>query len=66
MREPEGIETSPPGDSSVRAWSKRREPDIRNVEAVGYSYESVPANPPQTLCGPWRLDIGQGYSPRCA
>ena len=35
MREPEGIETPLPGRSSERTWSKRREPDIRNVEAVG-------------------------------
>ena len=35
MREPEGIETPQPGKSSERTWSKRREPDIRNVEAVG-------------------------------
>ena len=35
MREPEGIATPPPGNSSERAWSKRREPDIRNVEAEG-------------------------------
>ena len=25
----------PPGKSSERPWSKHREPDIRNVEAVG-------------------------------
>ena len=37
MREPEGIETLPPGKSSERTWSKRREPDIRNVEAEGSS-----------------------------
>ena len=35
MREPEGIETPPPGQPSERTWSKGREPDIRNVEAVG-------------------------------
>ena len=35
MREPEGIETPLPGKSSERPWSKHREPDIRNVEAVG-------------------------------
>jgi len=35
MREPEGVETPPPGKSSERPWSKHREPDIRNVEAVG-------------------------------
>ena len=35
MREPEGIETPPPGRSSERTWSKRREPDIRNAEAEG-------------------------------
>jgi hypothetical protein len=35
VREPEGIETPPPGKSSERPWSKRQEPDIRNVEAVG-------------------------------
>ena len=37
MREPEGIETPRPGQSSERPWSKRREPDIRNVEAEGSS-----------------------------
>ena len=37
MREPEGIETPPPGQPSERTWSKGREPDIRNVEAVGSS-----------------------------
>ena len=37
MREPEGIETPLPGKSSERSWSKRREPDIRNVEAEGSS-----------------------------
>ena len=37
MREPEGVETPPPGKSSERPWSKHREPDIRNVEAVGSS-----------------------------
>ena len=37
MREPEGIETPPPGKSSERPWSKHREPDIRNVEAEGSS-----------------------------
>ena len=37
MREPEGIETPPPGESSERPWSKHREPDIRNVEAEGSS-----------------------------
>ena len=35
MREPEGIETPPPGRSSESPWSQHREPDIRNVEAVG-------------------------------
>ena len=45
MREPEGIETPPPGKSSERPWSKRREPDIRNVEAVG----SIPSPPPNGL-----------------
>jgi hypothetical protein len=35
VREPEGIETPLPGKSSERPWSKGREPDIRNVEAVG-------------------------------
>jgi hypothetical protein len=35
VREPEGIETPPPGKSSETPWSKHREPDIRNVEAVG-------------------------------
>ena len=29
VREPEGIETSPPGISSESTWSKHREPDIR-------------------------------------
>jgi hypothetical protein len=37
VREPDGIETPPPGKSSERSWSKRREPDIRNVEAEGSS-----------------------------
>ncbi len=37
MREPEGVETPPPGKSSERPWSKHREPDIRNVEAEGSS-----------------------------
>ena len=37
MREPEGIETPPPGKSSERPWSKRQEPDVRNVEAEGSS-----------------------------
>ena len=37
MREPEGIETPLPGKSSGKPWSKRREPDIRNVEAEGSS-----------------------------
>ncbi len=37
MREPEGIETPPPGKSSESTWSKHREPDIRNVEAEGSS-----------------------------
>ena len=37
MREPEGIETPPPGKSSEMTCSKRREPDIRNVEAEGSS-----------------------------
>ena len=32
VREPEGIETPPPGESSERPWSKHREPDIRNVQ----------------------------------
>jgi hypothetical protein len=35
VREPEGIATPPPGMPSQRTWSKPREPDIRNVEAVG-------------------------------
>lgn len=35
MREPEGIETPPPGKSSERPWSKDRESYIRNVEAEG-------------------------------
>ena len=35
MRDPEGIETHLPGKSSESPWSKHREPDIRNVEAVG-------------------------------
>jgi hypothetical protein len=37
VREPEGIETPPPGTSSERPRSKHREPDIRNVEAEGSS-----------------------------
>ena len=37
MREPEGIATPLSGKSSERAWSKRREPDFRNVEAEGSS-----------------------------
>jgi hypothetical protein len=37
VREPEGVETPPPGKSSERPWSKHREPDIRNVEAEGSS-----------------------------
>ena len=37
MREPEGIETQLPGKSSEKPWSKRREPDVRNVEAEGSS-----------------------------
>ena len=37
MREPEGIERLPPGESSEGPWSKLREPDIRNVEAEGSS-----------------------------
>ena len=36
-RGPEGIETPPPGKSSERPRSKRREPDLRNVEAEGSS-----------------------------
>jgi hypothetical protein len=35
VREPEGIEMPLAGNSSERAWSKGREPHIRNVEAVG-------------------------------
>ena len=35
MREPEAVETPPPGKYSERPRSKHREPDIRNVEAVG-------------------------------
>ena len=42
MREPEGIETALPGRSSERPWSKHREPDIRNVEAV----VRIPSPPP--------------------
>ena len=37
MREPEGIETPPPGNSSERPWSKDREPYVRNAEAEGSS-----------------------------
>ena len=37
VREPEGVETPPPGKSSERPRSKHREPDIRNVEAEGSS-----------------------------
>ena len=37
MREAEGAETPSPGKSLERAWSKHREPDIRNVEAEGSS-----------------------------
>ena len=37
MREPEGIETPPPGKFSERPWSKHREPDIRIVEVGGSS-----------------------------
>ena len=37
MRDPEGIETPLPGKSSESTWSKRREPDIRNVEGEGSS-----------------------------
>ena len=37
VREPQGIETPPPGKSSERPRSKRREPDLRNVEAEGSS-----------------------------
>ncbi len=50
MREPEGIATPPPGNSSERAWSKHREPDIRNVEAVG----SNPITSTIHLVGPRR------------
>ena len=35
MREPAGTATPPPAISSERAWSKRREPHFRNVEAEG-------------------------------
>ena len=34
VREPEKNETPLPGKSSERPWSKRREPDIRNVEVA--------------------------------
>ena len=37
MREPEEIETPPPGKSSERAWSNDREPYVRNVEVGGSS-----------------------------
>jgi hypothetical protein len=37
MREPEGVETPPPGKSSERPRSKHREPDIRNAEDEGSS-----------------------------
>ena len=46
MREPEGIETPLPGSSSERPWSKGREPDFRNVEAVG-------SNPITSTRKPW-------------
>ena len=46
MRESEGIETPLPGKSSKRTWSKRREPDIRNVEVGGSS--------PITSTGLWK------------
>ena len=42
MREAEGAETPSPGKSLERAWSKHREPDIRNVEAE----VRVPSPPP--------------------
>jgi hypothetical protein len=35
VRGPEGIAAPLPGKFTERAWSKRREPHIRNVEAVG-------------------------------
>ena len=37
MRGPEGIATPLPAISSESAWSKHREPDVRNVEAEGSS-----------------------------
>jgi hypothetical protein len=48
VREPEGIETPPPGKSSERPWSKRREPDIRNVEAEGSSPFTSTKGPSQS------------------
>ena len=35
MREPEGTESLRPGRSEKIPWSKGREVDVRNVEAVG-------------------------------
>ena len=37
MREPEGVETPPPGQPSERTWSKGREPYVRIVEVGGSS-----------------------------
>ena len=62
MREPEGIETPLPGKSSERSWSKRREPDIRNVEAEGSSPFTSTRSPVQ------RAKVGsprRSHSPTC-
>ena len=48
MREAEGAETPSPGKSLERAWSKHREPDIRNVEAevrVLHLHQEKPRSP---------------------
>ena len=57
MREPEGIETLPPGKSSERTWSNYRETDIRNVEAEGSN--------PFTSTGPKALVRG-GFQTKSA
>ena len=42
MREPEGIETPPPGKSSERTWSKHREPHFRNVVLPEFEWVGIP------------------------
>jgi hypothetical protein len=57
MREPEGIESPRPGRPKKTPWSKGRDLDVRNVEAVGSNPITSTESPGQGL----EVAVPQGF-----